>query len=155
MAYHTIKIKKYSDHIEEWIANAAITPGMLVQLMSTGKVRAHTPANGNAIPMFALEDELQGKAIDEAYAAADQVQVWIPYRGDQVYALLSDGENVVIGDFLASNGDGYLQKFVGGDSNANEELPLEIVAMALEAIDRSTSSGGDTNTTGRILVMVV
>lgn len=152
---NTIKIKKYSDVIEEWIANAAITPGMLVQLMSTGKVRVHATANGNAIPMFALEDELQGKGIDDAYAAADPVQVWIPTRGDQVYALLSDGEKVVIGDFLASNGDGYLQKFVGGDSNANEELPLEIVAMALEAIDRSTSSGGDTNTTGRIKVMVV
>lgn len=155
MAKNTIKLKKYSNVIEEWIANAAITPGMLVQLMSTGKVRAHATANGNAIPMFALEDELQGKGIDDAYAAADPVQVWIPTRGDRVYALLSDGENVVIGDFLASNGDGYLQKFVGGDSNANEELPLEIVAMALEAIDRSTSSGGDTNTTGRIAVMVV
>lgn len=155
MAYHTIKIKKYSDNIEEMVANAAITPGMLVEEMSTGKVRAHATANGNALPKFALEDELQGKGIDEAYAAADQVQIWTPYRGDLVYALLSDGENVVIGDWLASNGDGYLQKFVGGDSGAAEELPLEIVAKAKEAVDRSGSSGEDTNTTGRIVVEVV
>jgi hypothetical protein len=155
MAYNTIKIKKYSDNVEELVANAAITPGMLVEIMSTGKVRAHATENGNAMPKFALEDELQGKGIADAYAAADQVQVWTPYRGDLVYALLADGENVAIGDWLASNGDGYLQKFVGGASNANEELPLEIVAKAREAINRSTSSGGDTNVTGRIVVEVV
>lgn len=154
MAYNTVKIKKYSDVIEEWVANAAITPGMLVELMSTGLVRAHSTQNGQAVPMFALEDELQGKDIADAYAADDKVQVWIPTRGDQVYALLVDGASVDIGDFLVSNGDGYLREFAGG-SATTEDLPLEIVAMALEAIDRSTSSGGDTNVTGRIRVMVV
>lgn len=154
MAYNTIKIKKYADIIEELVANAAITPGMLVEIMSTGKVRAHATSAGNAVPMFALEDELQGKDIDEAYAAADQVQCWIPGRGDMVYALLADGENVAIGDFLTSNGDGYLKKFIGGASTL-EDYPLEIVAQAREAIDRSGSSGEDTNVTGRIVVMVV
>lgn len=154
MAKNTIKLKKYSDVIEEYVANAAITPGMLVELMTTGKVRKHATQNGLAVPMFALEDELQGKGIDDDYAADDPVQVWIPYRGDQVNALLVDGASVHIGDFLVSNGDGYLREFAGGSATA-EDLPLEIVAMALEAIDRSTSSGGDTNTTGRIAVMVV
>lgn len=154
MAYSTILLKGENPNIEEMEANAAITPGMLIEVMSTGKVRAHADENGNAVPRFALEDELQGKSISEAYAAADQVRCWHPQRGDQVYALLADGESVVIGDFLASNGDGYLQKFVGGDSGAAEELPLEIVAVAREAVNRSSSSGGDTNTTGRIVVEI-
>jgi hypothetical protein len=140
---HTIKLKKYLDVIWEFVANAAIEPGMLVELMSTNKVRAHADANGNAIPMFALEDELQGKGIHDAYAAGDPVQVWVAQRGEKVYALLEDGQAVVIGDFLVSAGNGHLRKFVGGDSGAAEELPMEIVAMALEAVDASQSSGGD------------
>lgn len=155
MAYNTIMLKGEGPNIEELVANAAITPGMLIEEMSTGKVRAHATANGNAASMWALEDELQGKGITDAYAADDLVRIWHPKKGDQVYALLSDGESVAQGDFLASNGDGYLQKFVGGDSGAAEELPLEIVAKAKEAVDRSTSSGGDTNVTGRIVVEVV
>ena len=151
---NTIKIKKYSDNVEELVVNAAITPGMLVEIMTTGLVRAHATRNGNAAAMFALEDELQGKGIADDYAAGDRAQVWHPAKGDQVYALLADGENVVIGDMLGSNGDGYLKEIKGGDSAA-EDLPASIVAIAREAIDRSTSSGGDTNVTGRIVVEVV
>jgi len=154
MAKNTIKLVKYLDVIMERVANATIKPGMLVELMTTNKVRAHATANGNAVPMFALEDELQGNGIDDNYSADDQVQVWVAQRGEQVYALLADGENASIGSLLASNGDGYLKVFVGGASTL-EDLPLEVVAIALEAIDRSGSSGEDTNVTGRIEVMVV
>ena len=108
--YKTIKLKKYSDNISEYVANAAITPGHLIEVMSTGKVRVHANAGKDALPMFALEDELQGNGIDTAYAANNQVQCWFPYRGDQVYAILADGENVIIGDFLVSAGDGTLKK---------------------------------------------
>ena len=82
MAYNTIKVKKYSDVIEEMVASAAVTPGMLLIIESTGKVKAHNQADKDVFPIFALEDELQGKGIDEAYAANDPVQCWIPYRGD-------------------------------------------------------------------------
>lgn len=154
MAYNTIKIKKYLDIVIERVANAAITPGMLIELMSTNKVRAHANDDAWARPaMFALEDELQGKRIDQAYAADDQVQCWVAQSGEEVNALLADGENVVIGDKLASNGDGYLKKYDTTESLT--EQTGAIVAMALEAIDRSSSSGGDTNVTGRIRVMVI
>lgn len=153
MSYSTILIKGENPNIEELVANAAITPGMLVEEMTTGKVRAHATQNGNAVPMFALENELEGEGITDAWAATDPVRVWHPKRGDQVYALLADGQSVAIGDFLASNGDGYLRKFAGGSATA-EDMPLEIVAKAKEAVDRSSSSGGDTNTTGRIVVEI-
>lgn len=155
MAYNTIMLKGENPNIEEMVANAAITPGMLIEEMNTGKVRAHADENGNAVSMWALENEMEGEEITDAYAADDRVRCWHAKRGDQIYALLADGENVVRGDFLASNGDGYLQKFVGGDSGTAEELPLEIVAKAKEAVNRSSSSGGDTNTTGRIVVEAV
>ena len=84
MSYNTIKIKKYSDVIEEYAAAAAIIPGMLIELTTDNTVKAHATSGGNVLPMFALEDELQGRGIDTSYAAAEKVQCWIPNRGDVV-----------------------------------------------------------------------
>lgn len=137
---NTIKLKKYSDVIEELVAAEAITPGMLVEIDSNGEVRPHQAGGENALPMFALEDELQGNGINDEYSADDPVQVWIPYRGDQVNAILADEENVAIGDFLESNGDGYLRKHEAGTADV-VEYPLAIVGVALEALDLSGSSG--------------
>lgn len=141
MAYNTIKLKKYSDVIEEITAYAAITPGMLVKINSDGKVLLHSTVGGIVAPiMFALEDELQGKEIDDDYVAGDQVQCWIPYRGDQVYAILNDGQSVVIGDFLVSSGEGFLNKLTVGSAGTTE-FPEAIVAVSLERVDLSGSSG--------------
>ena len=166
MAYKTIKLKKYSDIIEEITATAAaITPGMLVEQFYSGtsfRVRAHSNAAQNALPMFALEDELQGKGINDNYPVSAKIQVWIPNRGDQVYAILADGESVVIGDFLESNGAGLLQKHVEDiDSSAMENTIYSnvIVAQALETINISTSSGlessGDLGYDKRIRVRII
>jgi hypothetical protein len=152
MAKNTIKIKKYADIIEEMTANAAITPGMLVEEMSTGNVRAHANAGQTAIPMFALEDELQGNGIDDDYVAGDVVQVWVAGRGDNVNALLADGESVVIGDFLESNGDGKLRKHTA-ESAGGIEYPQSIVGAALEALDLTGSSGEET--TYRLQIRVI
>jgi hypothetical protein len=152
MAYNTVKIKKYLDIIVEKVANAAITPGMLIEPMSTDKVRAHATAEGNVIPMFALEDELQGNGINDAYSADDPVQCWIPQRGEEVYAILADGYNIDIGDWLASNGDGYLREHTAeteswevSEAGSVTVTPLQIVAQALEAVDTSDSSGGESS----------
>ena len=76
MAYNTIKVKKYSDVIEEYSASAAITPGHLIELASATTVKVHATAGGNVLPMFALENELEGEDIDDAFAANDKVQCW-------------------------------------------------------------------------------
>lgn len=149
MAKNTIKVKKYSDVIEEYEAGGAITPGHLIALNSAGKVVVHAGAQANVLPMFALEDELQGNGIDDAYASGDQVQCWIPYRGDIVYALLEDGQDVNIGDFLVSSGTGTLT--VASDESAG---PTEvIVGQALEAVDLSGSA--NLTADGRILIRII
>lgn len=154
MAYNTIKLKKYLDIIEEYKAHEAITPGELLELNSDKEVLPHATAGGNVLAMFALEDELQGKDIDDDYVTGDQVQVWITVRGEEVYAILKDGENVSIGDFLESAGDGLLQKhtkdIVEGGSSAEslEDTTIytnQIVAIALQALDLSTSSGEESS----------
>lgn len=144
MAQNSVILKNYLNVREELNAAAAITPGMLVEMTSAGKVQAHANAGFDAIPMFALEDELQGKGIDEDYAADDPVQIFIPQRGDQVNAVLADGENVSTGDFLESDGNGYLQAYSKEDSAAGENS-MAVVAQALEDADLSGSSGTESS----------
>jgi hypothetical protein len=156
--YHTIKLKSYNNVQEEHIAVSAITPGHLVILDSNDKVLPHNLAGRNAYPMFALEDVYQGKTIADAFAADDPVQCWIPNRGDIVNAILADGQNVIIGDYLESAGDGTLTKHVADvDSSADITTiyPLQIVGTVVEAVDLSGSSGTHPVTELRVKVRIV
>lgn len=156
MAYNTVKLKNYSDVFIEGTANAAISPGMLVEIMSTGKWRVHATAGGNALIAFALENYLEGKDINDAYAAAEQVQIWIPGRGDEVYAQIADEQNIAIGDFLESNGAGYLTKHTpdeASEGSARAQATFygqQIIGQALEALDLSSlSAAGSSDTPNR------
>lgn len=145
MAKNKIALKNYSDVFEELVAASEITPGMLVELTSAGKTQAHANAGQNVLPMFAVEDAMQGKGIDEVYAADDPVQVWVPGRGDVVYGILKDDSvAVTTGDFLESAGGGYLQKHET-DSAGAVEYPNAIVGQAMEDLDLSGSSGEESS----------
>ena len=153
MASNTILVKGYGPQ-EEALANAAITPGNLIELMSTGKVRKHSTAGGNVGPkQFAIEDELQGNPITTDYDADDLVQFVVPQSGDWIYALLKDGEDVAIGDLLESDGAGDLQVYTQDDSNV-PVVSNNVVAEAREAVDLSGGSSADPSTR-RILVQIV
>lgn len=161
MAYRTVKLKNYNNNFIEGEANAAISPGMLVELMSTGKYRAHATAGGDALRMFALENYLEGKEITDAYAAEDKVQIWLPVPGDEVYALIADEQNIAVGDLLVSNGDGLLKKFAAeeaSEGSAAAEItvnPEQIIAQALEALDLSgLSAAGSSDTPARAFCRV-
>lgn len=151
---NTIKLKKYVDIVNEYQAAAAITPGMLLELTSAGKMQAHSTAGGNAPRYIALENELEGEGIDDAYATNDYVQVWSGVMGEEAYMILADGENVSIGDLLESAGNGYLQKhtsdvesFESNEPGSITVYPEQIVAQALEALDLSGSSGEESSGT--------
>jgi len=152
---NTIKIKKYNDVINERVAAGTIIPGMLVELTTDGEVQAHSTAEGNASPLFALEDELQGNDIDDNYSSGDRVQVWTAGAGDEIYAILADDETAVIGSLLASNGDGLLRVHVPeveswgvSEAGALTVNPQQIVGEALEALDLGGSSGEEESSGG-------
>jgi len=150
MAFQTIKLKKYSDNITEYTAAATIIPGALVEPVSgAATITNHATAGGNVLPMFALENELEGKGINDSYTSGDQVQVWIPYRGDEVNALLRGEQNVVIGDLLMSDGGGKLMKFAvtTGESGDDEHF-LPIVGVALEHKHADEGSGSESSAGG-------
>ena len=134
MAKNTIVIKSYVNIRDEKVAQAAITPGHLVERRSDDKVQKHALAGGPCNPLFAIEDAFQGKKITDNYAASDEVFLWKPIPGEQVYAHLS-GTDAVIGDFLESAGDGTLRPLSPVQSSAAiAEYAGNIVAVALEAV---------------------
>ncbi len=151
---NTIKLKDYNKNQLELVADGVMTPGMLVELTSAGKVKKHATSEGNVLVMIALEDELQGKAITEDYADADQVQVWVPSRGDEVYGVLATNQVIVIGDFLASNGDGTFKKHVPIQADypvADAATPILVQAIVGQAIEAKTT----TSAVGRIMFRVI
>ena len=149
MAYKTIKLTKHSDVIEELVAHEAITPGMLLSLTTAGQVEPHTQAGGNDLPAFALEDELQGKGIDDDYVEGDVVQVWIPGRGDWVNALLADDQDVLPGNWMESDGEGRLRIHEPdpGDSTIGTVVN-PIVGVAREKVSSGLGSGSESSAEG-------
>ena len=138
MAPKTIVVKGTGIR-QEALANAGITPGHLVELMSTGKVKVHATAGGNVVKTFAVEDDMQGRPIATAYTTGELVQYNHMQPGDFVYGWLKDGQTIVIGDVLESAGDGSVQKH-SPDNSAAQNLTNQIVAIAREAVDLSASA---------------
>lgn len=144
---NTIKLKGCGRY-EEAFANAALTPGHLIEVMSTGKVRKHATEGGYAERAFALEDALQGKTIDDAYAADDKVGYTLACPGDEVFAYIAAGENVAVGDRLISNGDGTLQKETGAGSGVTVK---QVIATARQAINLTGGGAVATRIAVRVL----
>ena len=131
---NTVILKNYLNIRNEYEAAAEVYPGMLLELTSAGKVQAHDTAD-DAVCMVAVEDELQGNGMDDAYSSGDQVQCWVPQVGDEVYAILVDGQDISTADFLQSNGDGKLK---ADDTGVG-------CFQALEDKDLSGSSGEESS----------
>jgi len=129
MARRTIKLKDYLKVVEEYPADAAITPGTFVALNSTGEVAA--VANEESGLMVAVEDNFQGKTISDNYAADAMVQCWIPQRGDVMYGVLASGQNVAVGAKLAIT--------TGGKLTAVATATGDTVAIALEAVNATSA----------------
>jgi hypothetical protein len=127
---------------EEAVAGAIIKPGHLIKLDTDGEVILHATGGGYAEKAFALEDALQGRTINDAYAVGELVGFVMCNSGDVVYAWLSVGENVAVGSYLVSNGDGSLQVLAGTEV---------AIAVALEAKNLSDSESADERIRVRIL----
>jgi len=124
-------------------AEAAITPGHLCEFTSSNTIQKQAGNALNYLRMFALENSLIGDEIGTAYADGDMVQYGIFRGGDEVYAFLSDGENVVIGDELeAGSTDGELIKRASGTP----------IAVAKEAVNLSASAN---TSNGRIIAIII
>jgi hypothetical protein len=131
----------------ELIAAGTIKPGMLTKRASATTCAVHATSAGTAQKMFAVEDlggnALTGTDLEDNYVAGDRVFNQIFKPGDVVNALIADGQNIAIGDWLESNGNGYLKKHDAVASAGEVLQPNSLIGIALEAVDMSGSAGVD------------
>lgn len=138
---------------EEFTAGGTITPGQLLEIDSSDNVIVHNSAGQNVYSLFALENDIEGDDIDDDYASGEQVQCAWASPGHIVNALIKDGENIAIGDWLESDGTGDLAEHAADDSTSTN-YTNQIVGIAREALDLSDSSGADPSSR-RCLVQII
>jgi len=110
MALNTISRihSKGNYRYEEHVANAALSPGHLLEINSSNKVLKRNSGSTVGEALFAMEDALQGKTVDDAYSANEVVPCILPAKGSVVNAMLYAGVNYTVGTILESKGDGTL-----------------------------------------------
>lgn len=92
---------------KEGIASAAITPGHLLQGLPAA-LAVHAGQALTAMRMFAVERDLTGDEIGDAYAQYDTVLYAVCPPGTELQAI-ADGSGVTAGDYVESAGDGTFQ----------------------------------------------
>ena len=96
---------------KEAVAGGTITPGDLLTINSSAQLIRHATAGGKAGALFAVENDIVGKEIDDNYSANDYVQAEYLTTGCEVYAnVAAAAAAIVIGDLLESDGTGGLRK---------------------------------------------
>lgn len=118
---------------EQFDASAAITPGHLIELFDVsgvGEWRKHGTAAANTAKAFALERDELGKEITVAYATNDKVKAGFFAPGMMVNALIASGQNLNVGDFLESAGNGTLRALTT-DSATDDTQRVSVVAQSM------------------------
>jgi F0F1-type ATP synthase membrane subunit c/vacuolar-type H+-ATPase subunit K len=115
MSSNTI-VLKCNGHREEYKANAALSPGHLLTINSSGECLKHAAAGQRVPVIVAVENALAGKTINDAFASGDRVPVVVGSKGDILQVRLQSGQSASRGDGLVSAGDGT---FLVGESGAS------------------------------------
>lgn len=119
MATRTIVRKgDLNKYHEEFTTSGIFSPGHLLMRDSSGYVKVHDTAGGQAERIFAKELGIIGKTVDDAAASGQSLYpCHYAQRGDIINARMAAGAtDVVKGDKMVSAGDGTLRKaIVSGD----------------------------------------
>jgi hypothetical protein len=132
---------KITSEREEAKCSEALSPGHLLQYDSSGYVKKQATAGEQCAVMVAVENSLEGDGVTDAYASGDRVQYVHLKSGEQFLARIKNGEDIAKGDRLVSGASGL---FMEEDTDSSSQLSNQsVLAIALEACDMSSSSGGD------------
>ncbi len=112
----------------ESFADAAITPGMLLERTATG-VKKHAGAGLNAMPMFAYEMEMVGDEIDTDYEADDTCLFFFAPPGVVVWAI-AGAAGVTALAYQESDGAGRLDDLTT-DAATDDTQRASVVGLAL------------------------
>lgn len=103
-------------------ASAAITPGMLVEQHADSgelKWRPHDTDSEQVSLAVALNQPYLNKGIDDDYAIGDLVRVGWFAPGSTFYGIIPSGQDIAVGEYLQSNGDGKLKTASATTATAN------------------------------------
>ena len=128
------------NQFEAVAGEAGIYPGMLIELRSDGMVYRHATENGRNERMFATEDPLLGRTVADVYAIGTIVTYIIPNLGSQFQGLFEDGQDVNIGDWCVSRGNGLLKKQTD-DSSDLDVFAVGVVQVALDLSGSAVANG--------------
>lgn len=131
-ANRRIKLRSTYATSDEGRASGAIQPGSRIQIGADGRVAANATAAPVTPCRIAEEDALQGRTVDDPYAAGDLVFYSYPLPGDHYNILLANGQNAAIGSILVPNNAG------AHTVKAAETTGLEW--QALEALNNTSGS---------------
>lgn len=141
MSVRTIRLQGQRN-LKELVAAGAIKPGMLLAISTTGTVAAHAVAGKMQRRLFASENELIGKTVDDAYASGERVRGDLFAPNEVVGALLKKGFAYTPATALVSDGTGMLQPVTALASAA--QAAAEIVGYPQSALDLSAGGAVDT-----------
>lgn len=99
----------------------AATPGMLAEYYSNGGVFSLRPhSSATLIPTMAvfLPQTIHNKGIDDVIPIGDYPTVEFLEVGDVFFGLIPSGQDIVMGDYLQSNGDGKLKEATASTADA-------------------------------------
>jgi hypothetical protein len=136
---------------KEAVPAAAFNPGHLVQYDTAGKFKKHATDGGAGLKMVAIENDLEGEGVSDAYGTSDRARAVVLAPGSEVHMKIKNGENIAKSDLLCSAGDGTLREVVTDSSGTiAEDVPL---FTAMEACDMSGSSGEDPDGWCRVMAL--
>ena len=116
------------------IADAALSPGMLLEQTATG-FKVHATAGGENERLIALANLARGADFTSAYNTGETVQLFRALPGDEFYMPLTASATAITAlDDLVSNGTGSV---IAGDDSEDDQ---ELVCKALESVDNSAGA---------------
>lgn len=128
----------------EALASGIAKPGHLLMLDSNRKVLKHNQNGGKTPLFFGREHCLEGNPVSvmDAWAVGDHIGYVLACPGDVIAARVAPlAQAIVVGNFLASNGDGTVRKV-----EANNRL-LATLYTASTAVSNSVSTEQDYDAT--------
>jgi len=110
----TIIALQHTTVTDERLMGEAAKAGHLVTLESDNKFYKQATAGALAQIAILREDDLQGKAVSDAYASGDRARVGILRAGDRFHARMKASETVKIGGLMEAAGGGQFQAYTNG-----------------------------------------
>lgn len=125
----TIVTRGHYHNFDEATAAEAISPGHLVRRDANGKFIKQATAGAVNRRTVAVENDIFGKGVTDAYAVNDRVLAVALMPGDTFYGRLAAAATAVgVGDYLEAHTDGTLKKTATAAGASFQ---------ALEAVDNS------------------